>query len=90
MPLILCQQKSAFILKTSLLSKCHPVSEMVIVGQLRTTSVFTLFHYSQEKNDTEDMVVIYYEAKTITVMREKLLTCGGFYILLDFQKGHKY
>ena len=36
------------------------------------------------------MVVFYYEAKIITVMREKLLTCGGFYILLDFQKGHKY
>ena len=36
------------------------------------------------------MVVFYYEAKIITAMWEKLLTRDGVYILLDFQKGHKY
>ena len=33
---------------------------------------------------------LYYEAKIIIEMREKLLTYGGVYILRYFQKGHKY
>ena len=37
----------------------------------------------------KNVVVIYYEAKTIIEMQDKLLTRGGVYILRDFQKGHK-
>jgi len=32
----------------------------------------------------------YYEAKTVTETRDKLLTRGGVYILRVFQKGQKF
>ena len=39
--------------------------------------------------DIKNAVVYYYEAKMIIEMQDKLLICSGFYILREFQKGHK-